>query len=219
MATLLSTVVCSYHVSASDAESDGSASPKAGSFYALLGAGWEHDQYKGNIKNTKLGYEKKFNLAAITVGAGYQFQFQNKVVTGVEITCDVDLGSDSKEVTLTEAGNSYNGKVKKENCLPQLALLFGYSINNKYLPFIKIGGAYSKQTHEGHVPGLSLSYSNKTVVPFLSAGCDYKVNEKFGIRIEANYNFHHKKTVSFAQNIITFKRTRYGVKLAAIYHI
>lgn len=193
-----------------------------------LGAGVSYNKNKNRVPYVAITSEKTkrdINSAGADLLVGYFYQLQNNIIAGLEAGCTFS-SRNSKTETSHMGANTVTNKMKKERFSPRLGILLGYSINNKWLPFIKVGVTHLKQTSELNVCyliqrfrrniSLKSTSSRKTISPFVGIGCDYRINKLFSVRLEGQYVFKRKTVLT---NNTGFERSSYSVRLAAIYHI
>lgn len=100
-------------------------------------------------------------------------------------------------------------------------MLLGYSVDNKWLPFVMFGITHFKQTRAIYVATMGLQSDTvkthlKKVAPFIRIGCNYRLNKPFSIRLEGEHDFKRKVKDAYNNDLTC---TRYSIKLALIYHI
>lgn len=195
---------------ASDAANDNNSS--FGGPIVGVSAGWSHDEFDGKVFNEKA--KEKKNSATLGILLGYRYQAQNKFVVGIEANCDFDLGTRTKKIYVVRNGVVFDGKVDNERYFPSVVVVLGYAVNENWLPYVKFGGTLTKQEYK--TANNRASLSKRGVVPCIALGVDRKINKKFSIRLEGKYNFKNEEKYL---DIVKLKNTRYGVKLAVIYHI
>lgn len=198
---------------ASDAANDNNSSFSG--CIAGVSVGWNHDEFEGKVPDFKA--KEKMNSATLGFLLGYRYQAQNKIVVGTEVNCDFDLGTRTKKI---QALNGIaDGKIKNERYFPSLVLVLGYAVNENWLPYVKLGGTLTKQEYKANDGQVDFKLSTRKFVPCIALGVDRKINKKFSIRLEGKYNFKNEDTYNANNLYVKFKNTRYGVRLAAIYHI
>lgn len=207
-------------VSAADQVADDNAQNYTG-FY--LGAGVSYNKDKNRVPYVARISEKTkidINSAEADLLVGYLYQFQNNITAGLEAGCTFSF-SNSKTESHSGSNVMITNKMNKKRFSPRLGILLGYSINNKWLPFIKVGVTHFNQTREANIsiriPSINTVYSSslKKTAPFVGIGCDYRINKLFSVRLEGQY-------VSKRKIVLTntgFERSSYSVRLTAIYHI
>ncbi|MGJ4857491.1 outer membrane protein [Labrys sp. La1] len=141
----------------------------------------------GNAKITSSdGYRQGFNNVGFVGGlhAGYNYQFDNHIVVGLE--GDIDYSSLSKTRHGIAAATPYAVRFKSE-WQGSVRGRLGYAFD-RFLPYLTAGVAFADEKYRVTVPAGVSSQSTTRVGWTVGAGLEYAIDENWSVRGEVRYS-------------------------------
>lgn len=131
------------------------------------------------------------------VYAGYNYQFANNVVLGIEADFN-GSAADSDRITDSATGDFASSDL---NWVGTVRARLGYSYD-RFLPYIAGGLAYADYEHNVSVAGVgSSSYSDTYVGWTIGAGLEYAFTDNLTSRIEYRYTDFGEEDYSSTTNV------------------
>lgn len=131
-------------------------------------------------------YRQNFNSTGFIGGlhAGYNYQFENNLVIGLE--GDLDYSSLSKTRHSVAGAVPYSVRFKSD-WQGSIRGRVGYAFD-RFLPYLTAGVAFANQKYNVNAPGLGAYSASTTRAGWtVGAGLEYALNDNWSIRGEVRY--------------------------------